>query len=121
MHTSAGARGFGLIEILIIVVVVAVAGALLHQYIGSTGKTFEQFQKDRPLAGARLVADQSTVDGIQAQLRAYQAINSKWPADKAAVLAALDPAPRFQCPGNDFEYDPATGAVRLLITDAARC
>jgi hypothetical protein len=29
--------------------------------------------------------------------------------------------PRFQCAGNDFEYDPATGALRLTITDDARC
>jgi hypothetical protein len=29
--------------------------------------------------------------------------------------------PKFQCAGNDFEYDPATGALQLLITDSGRC
>jgi hypothetical protein len=27
----------------------------------------------------------------------------------------------FRCPGNDVDYDPRTGEIRLLITDPARC
>jgi hypothetical protein len=30
-------------------------------------------------------------------------------------------APKFQCAGNDFDYDAATGALRLTITDDTRC
>jgi hypothetical protein len=45
----------------------------------------------------------------------------QWPADKAAVLAILNAPPRFQCAGNDFEYEPAGGQVRLQIDDPARC
>ena len=29
--------------------------------------------------------------------------------------------PRFQCAGNDFQYDPASGSLSLTITDDARC
>jgi len=39
----------------------------------------------------------------------------------AGVLALLAAPPRFQCPGNDFEYDAGTGRLRLLIQDPARC
>lgn len=54
-------------------------------------------------------------------MRAYQAQNGRWPADRAAVLGLLASPPKFQCAGNDFEYEPATGALGLAITDDARC
>ena len=38
-----------------------------------------------------------------------------------AVVGLLAGPPRFQCPGNDFEYDPATGTLGLTITDDSRC
>ena len=53
--------------------------------------------------------------------RTYQAQHEKWPPDKEAVLGLLAGPPRFQCSGNDIEYDPATGTLRLLVDDAARC
>jgi prepilin-type N-terminal cleavage/methylation domain-containing protein len=115
------ARGFGLVEILIVLAVVAVAGALLYQYMSSTARTVEQFQEQRPIAGARLAADQATMAMMRMQVQAYQAQHGAWPADKAAALAALGAPPRFQCAGNDVDYDPATGHLRLLIEDAARC
>jgi len=114
-------RGFGLVEILIVLVVVAVAGALLYQYLGTTTQTVERFQQERPLAGARLAADQATALTIRTQLQAYHVQHGAWPADKAAALAALGSAPRFQCAGNDFDYDPASGQIRLLIEDSTRC
>jgi prepilin-type N-terminal cleavage/methylation domain-containing protein len=49
-------RGFGLIEILIVVAVVAVAGYLLMQYVGSTVTTVERLQKDRPIEPSQLKA-----------------------------------------------------------------
>ena len=114
-------RGFGFIEIVIVLAVVAVAGYLLLQYFGSTAKTVEKFQEERPIAHAKLAADQATLDAIKGMVQAYQAQNGQWPADKATVVGLLQSPPRFQCPGNDFEYDPATGALRLTITDAGRC
>ena len=114
-------RGFGFIEIVIVLAVVAVAGYLLLQYFGSTAKTVEKFQEERPIAHAKLAADQATLDAIKGMAQVYQAQNGRWPADKAAVLDLLAAPPRFQCPGNDVEYDPATGALRLTITDAGRC
>ena len=116
-----GQRGFGLIEIVLVLVVVALAGFLFMRYIGSTTKTIEKLQEERPIAHARLMADQATLGTIRAQLRTYQAEHSRWPADKVAVLALLPSPPKFQCAGNDFEYDAASGEIRLLITDAARC
>ncbi len=114
-------RGFGLIEILLVLVVVAVAGALLYRYVGSTARTVEKIQEERPLAHAKLAADQATLDSVRGMLRAYYAEHGRWPADQTAVLALLQGPPRFQCAGNDFEYDPASGGLRLLITDSARC
>jgi prepilin-type N-terminal cleavage/methylation domain-containing protein len=114
-------RGFGLIEIVIVLAVVAFAGYLLMQYFGSTAKTVEKFQEEKPIAHAKLAADQATLGLIQDLVKNYQAEKGAWPADKTAVLGLLQSPPRFQCPGNDFEYDPATGALRLTITDAGRC
>jgi len=39
----------------------------------------------------------------------------------ATVLGLLMAPPKFQCAGNDFEYDPASGTLSLTITDDARC
>lgn len=113
--------GFGLVEILLVLVVVAVAGLLLFRYFGSTARTVEKIQQERPLGTSKLAADQATLDSVQGILRAYYAEHGRWPADRAAVLALLQGPPRFQCSGNDFEYDPASGSLRLLITDSARC
>jgi type II secretory pathway pseudopilin PulG len=114
-------RGFGYIEIVIVLAVVAVAGYLLMQYFTTTAKTVEKLQQDRPLARTRLAADQATLTSMQGLVRNYQAEKGQFPPDKAAVVSLLAGPPRFQCPGNDFEYDPATGALRLAITDDSRC
>jgi prepilin-type N-terminal cleavage/methylation domain-containing protein len=114
-------RGFGLIEILIVVAVVAVAGYLLMQYVGSTAKTVETLQKDRPLDRTKLAADRATLMALQGLVRSYQAEKGQWPPDKATVAGLLPAPPKFQCAGNDFEYDPASGTLSLTITDDARC
>ena len=66
-------RGFGFIEIVIVVAVVAVAGFLIMQYFTSTAKTIEKLQQDRPLARTRLAADQATLVSVQGLVRNYQA------------------------------------------------
>ena len=114
-------RGFGYIEIVIVLAVVAVAGYLLMQYFTSTAKTVEKLQQDRPIARAKLAADQATLTSVQAMVRTYQAEKGQYPLDKATVVGLLVSPPRFQCPGNDFEYDPATGTLGLTITDDSRC
>jgi len=114
-------RGFGFVEILIALVVVAVAGVLLYKYMASTAKTVEILQEQRPTGIARLTADQATAATISAQLTIYYAQHGQWPTDKGAALAALGSAPRFQCAGNDFDYDASNGQVRLVIQDPARC
>ena len=114
-------RGFGFIEIIIVVAVVAVAGFLLMKYFTSTAKTVEKLQQDRPLARTKLAADQATLTSVQGLVRSYQAEKGQFPPDKATVVGLLASPPRFQCPGNDFEYDPATGALNLTITDDSRC
>jgi len=101
-------RGFGLIEIVLVLAVVAAAGYLLMQYAGSTAKTVEKLQQDRPLARSRLAADQATLGSVQGLVRSYQAEKGQWP-------------PAFQCPGNDLHYDPASGTLGLAITDDSRC
>jgi len=98
-------RGFGYIEIVIVLAVVAV----------------EKIQQDRPLARTKLAADQATLTSVQGLVRSYQAEKGQYPPDKATVVGLLVSPPRFQCAGNDFEYDPATGTLSLTITDDSRC
>jgi len=114
-------RGLGLIEIVIVLAVVAVAGYLLQQYFTATARTIETIQQSRPLARTRLVADQATLSAVQGLVRSYQAEKGQPPPDKATVLGLLVSPPKFQCPGNDFAYDPATGTLGLTITDPSRC
>jgi len=114
-------RGFGYIEIVIVLAVVAAAGFLLMQYFTTTAKTVEKMQQDRPLARTKLAADQATLTTMQGLVRSYQAEKGQFPPDKPTVAALLAGPPRFQCPGNDFEYDPATGTLVLTITDDSRC
>jgi type II secretory pathway pseudopilin PulG len=113
--------GFGFIEIIIVVAIVAVAGFLLMQYFSSTAKTVETLQQDRPLARAKLAADQATLASVQGLVSTYKAEKGQYPSDKTTVLGLLVAPPKFQCAGNDFEYESATGALSLTITDDARC
>ena len=114
-------RGFGLIEILLVLVVVAIGGYFLMQYVGSSARTVEKLQQERPIDRSRLAADRATLATLQGLVRNYQAEKGQWPPDKAAVLGLLVSAPKFQCPGNDFNYEPATGALNLTITDDSGC
>ena len=114
-------RGFGLLEIVIVVAVVALAGYLLMQYVMSSAKAVEQMQQERPLDRSRLAADRATLASIESVVRTYQAEKGDWPPDRAAVLALLVAPPKFQCAGNDFEYEPASGTLRLTVSDDARC
>jgi prepilin-type N-terminal cleavage/methylation domain-containing protein len=115
-------RGFGAIEILIALLIVGViVGVVLKQYMSSTARSIEQFQEQKPIAFGKVTADQATLGTVRTALDLYRAQHEQWPADKAAVLALLPSPPRFQCPGNDFEYDAGTGSIRLLIQDSARC
>jgi prepilin-type N-terminal cleavage/methylation domain-containing protein len=115
------ARGFSLVEIAIVLVVLAIVGSVLYAYLGSTSKTLEVIQQEKPLSQARLTADRATVMSIRTALGVYHASNGQWPASKEAVTTLLSPPPNFQCEGNDYSYDPATGQVTLLIDDLSRC
>ena len=114
-------RGIGLVEIAIVLVVLAIVGAVLYTYLASTSKTLETLREEKPLSGARLVADRATLAAIRSTLQVYYALNGAWPPTKEAVVALLNPPPNFQCGGNDFTYDPATGQVSLVVDDLARC
>lgn len=114
-------RGFGFVEILIVLAVAALAAYLVMQYVGASARTIEQVKQERPLDRSRLAADRATLTAMQSAVRTYQAENGAWPPDRAAVLTLLAGAPKFQCAGNDFDYDPATGTLRLTITDDTRC
>ena len=114
-------RGFGLIEILLVLVVVAIGGYFLMQYVGSSARTAEKLQQERPIDRSRLAADRATLATLQGLVRNYQAEKGQWPPDKDTVLGLLMAPPRLQCAGNDFEYDPASGTLSLTVTDDARC
>jgi len=122
MRRGEDQRGFGLIEIVLVLVIVAIVGAMLYRYVGSTAKTVEKFKEDRPLAHTRLAADQATLAAMQGALQTYRATNEgKLPPDKAGVAALMAGPPKFQCEGGDFDYDAATGTLSLTITDPNRC
>ena len=114
-------RGFGLIEILIVVAVVALGGYFVMRYVGASAKSVETLKQERPLDRSRLAADRATLVTLQGLVRNYQAEKGQWPPDKAAVLGLLMAPPTLQCPGNDFEYDPTSGTLNLTITDDTRC
>jgi prepilin-type N-terminal cleavage/methylation domain-containing protein len=113
--------GFSLVEIAIVLVVLAIVGSVLYAYLGSTSKTLEQVREERPLSQARLAADRATLTSIRAALQIYYTQNGQWPQTKDTVAALLHPPPNFQCDGNDYTYDPATGQVALVNDDPARC
>jgi len=115
------ANGFGLVEIVVTLVVVALLGALAYNYFASTAKTLETIREERPLSQARLAADRATATSIRSSLQMYYAQHGQWPPSKEAVSALMSPPPAFQCTGNDYTYDPGTGEVRLLTEDPARC
>jgi prepilin-type N-terminal cleavage/methylation domain-containing protein len=116
-----GQSGFGLVEILVVVVILAVAGAFLYQYFLSTTKTVETIQQQKPMSAARLAADRATVAAIRTSLQLYFGQHGGYPPSKDVVTTLLNPPPAFQCEGNDFRYDPATGGVTLVIDDVNRC
>ena len=116
-----GRRGFSLVEIAIVLVVLAIVGSILYAYLGSTSKTLEKVREERPLSQARLTADRATLVSIRTALNVYYGLNSTWPPSKEAVAALLSPPPNFQCEGNDYNYDQATGQVSLVIDDLSRC
>jgi prepilin-type N-terminal cleavage/methylation domain-containing protein len=114
-------RGFGLIEILLVVLVVALGGYFLMQYVVSSAKSVETLKQERPIDRSKLAADRATLTALQSAVRTYQAEKGQWPSDKETVTGLLMAPPRWQCAGNDFEYDPATGALSLTVTDDTRC
>jgi len=115
------ANGFGLVEIVVTLVVVALLGALAYNYFASTAKTLETIREERPLSQARLAADRATATSIRSSLQMYYAQHGQWPPSKEAASALMSPPPAFQCTGNDYTYDPGTGEVHLLTEDPARC
>jgi len=114
-------RGLSLVEIALVVVVLAMVGAVLYAYIGSTTRTLESVREQRPLSQARLTADRATLTAIRSSLQVYYGQHGQWPATKEAVAALLSPPPSFQCDRNDYAYDAASGDVRLIIDDPTRC
>jgi prepilin-type N-terminal cleavage/methylation domain-containing protein len=116
-----GQSGFGLVEILVVAVILAVVGTFLYQYFLSTTKTVEIIQQQKPMSAARLAADRATVAAIRTSLQLYFGEHGGYPPSKDVVATLLNPPPSFQCEGNDYRYEPATGQVTLVIDDVNRC
>ena len=116
-----GQRGVSLVEIALVLLVVAIASTGLYAYLGATKTSLDTMSTERPLAHACLAADLSTLAAIRNQLDVYHAVHGQWPTSRDAVWTVLSPAPRFQCAGNDYTYDPASGAVGLVVMDPRRC
>ena len=114
-------RGLGLVEIALVLVVLAIVGAVLYNYVASTTKTLGTVQEQKPLSAARHTADRATLAAIRSAIQVRYAQAGQWPASKEEVATLLNPPPSFQCAGNDYTYDPASGGVALVIDDPARC
>ena len=114
-------RGFGLIEILIVLAVIALGGYFLMQYVGASSKSVETLKQERPIDRSRLAADRATLATLQGLVRNYHAEKGQWPPDKAAVMGLVMAPPQLQCAGNDFEYDPSSGTLGLTVNDDTRC
>ena len=121
MTARAGQRGISIVEILLVLLVAAVACGALYAYVGQTQKSLETMNTARPQGHARLAADLATLAAIRNQLDFYYSTHGQRPVSKAAAVAVLNPPPRFQCAGNDFTYDPTSGAISLVIMDPAGC
>ena len=121
MREGRAQSGLGLVEILVVAVILAVVGTFLYQYFVSTTKTVETIQQQKPMSAARLAADRATVAAIRTSLTLYFSQHGAYPPSKEVVATLLNPPPSFQCDGNDYRYEPATGLVTLVIDDAARC
>jgi prepilin-type N-terminal cleavage/methylation domain-containing protein len=113
--------GFGLVEVLVVAVILAVIGGFLYQYFVSTTRTVETIQQQKPMSAARLAADRATVAAIRTSLQLYYGQHATYPPSKDVVATLLNPPPTFQCEGNDYRYEPTTGLVTLVIDDPARC
>ena len=101
--------------------VLALFGVFLYDYFRVTTTAYETAKEDRPISRAKLAADQETLARIRTKLHMYYNQYRRWPADRAALARILVRPPSFQCDGNDYDYDPKTGMVRLLIEDSSRC
>lgn len=120
-RTAPHERGLGLVEVALVLVVLAIVGAVLYAYITSSTRTLERVREERPLSQARLAADRATLSAIRSAIQIYYSQQGQWPPTKTAVAALLSPPPSFQCAGNDYAYDPGDGQVRLVIDDPTRC
>lgn len=118
---AASQRGISIVEILLVLLVAGIACGALYSYMGATQKSLEVLDAGRPLGHARLASDLATLAGIRNQLDLYTSTHGQRPPTKGALAAVLKPAPRFQCTGNDFTYDPASGAIGLVIMEPAGC
>jgi len=114
-------RGIGVLELVIALLVAAVVVAVLLTYFRATEEAVKTVTEERALGRTRLLADRSTAGALRAAVTVYFGREGRFPPDKAAVDALVHPPPAFQCPGNDYTYDPASGRITLAINDLARC
>ncbi len=114
-------RGFAFVELVIALLVAAVTIIVLLNYFRSTEETVKRATEQAPLSQSRLAADQATAVALRSAVALYLSREGKLPPDKTALEAFVNPPPQFQCPGQSYTYDPATGQVALTITNPTRC
>lgn len=114
-------RGIGVVELVIALLVAAGVVAVVLAYFRSTEETVKTVTEQKPQARSRLLADRGTATALRGAVSLYFGREGKFPPDKAAVDALVQPPPAFQCPGNTYTYDPQSGAITLAINDLARC
>lgn len=113
--------GFSLVGLVLALFVVALASVTLYTYLGATKQSLDGVGGGQPQGFTRLTADLSTLAAMRTQLDVFRSTHDRWPPDRQALEALLRSPPRFQCPGNDYRYDPGTGALGLVISDPGHC
>jgi prepilin-type N-terminal cleavage/methylation domain-containing protein len=104
-------RGITLIEIMVVVGILAIIAAIalivLYQDVARK---------------SRLAADNGTVAALRSAVAIYYGKNDgTFPPSKPVVHTLVMPAPTFQCPGQDYTYDPSNGMIALLINNPSGC
>ncbi len=114
-------RGFGFIELLVVLIMLAVMGVVVLNYFRATEQTAKTMTEQAPFAQSRLATDLATAAALRTAVTLYLSREGKYPPDKRTVDSLVQSAPVFQCPGNTYTYDPESGQIALAITDPARC
>ena len=102
--------GFGVIEMLVVLVAVALGGAMLYGYMSSSVRSVEKVQQEGPLGFGRVSADQMTLTTVRTTLQVFHARNGRWPPPSTTCSPPTPARPCTACPATSCST--STSATR---------